>query len=44
MVDEGHGTTGEYFRQLGVEQAKGERLLLLCSVPTRERGVTAQAA
>jgi hypothetical protein len=44
MVDEGHGTTGEYFRQLGVEQARGERLLLLCSVPARDRGVSAQAA
>lgn len=44
MVDEGHGTTGEYFRQLGVEQARGERLLLLCSVPARERGIAAQAA
>jgi hypothetical protein len=29
---------------MGIEQAQGDRLLLLCSVPGRERVLSAQAA
>ena len=35
---------GELFRRLGIEQAEGDRLLLLCKVPGRERLADAQAA
>jgi len=41
-LDEGGG--GELFRRMGIEQAQGDRLLLLCSVPGRERVLSAQAA
>ena len=35
---------GELFRRMGIEQSAGDRLLLLCSVPGRERVLSAQAA
>lgn len=41
-LDDGAG--GELFRRMGIEQGQGDRLLLLCSVPDRERGLSAQAA
>jgi len=41
-LDEGGG--GELFRRMGIEQAQGDRLLLLCSVPGRGRVLSAQAA
>jgi hypothetical protein len=44
MLDDGNGSTGDVFRRLGIEQAAGDRLLLLCTVPGRARLPTAQAA
>jgi len=41
-LDDGVG--GDLFRRMGIEQSTGDRLLLLCSVPGRERLLTAQAA
>ena len=41
-LDDGAG--GELFRRMGIEQSTGDRLLLLCTVPGRERVLTAQAA
>jgi hypothetical protein len=38
------GTGGELFRRMGIEQAEGDRLLLLCTVPGRERVLSVQAA
>jgi hypothetical protein len=35
---------GDLFRRMGIEQSAGDRLLLLCSVPGRERELSAQAA
>jgi hypothetical protein len=43
-LDDAHATGGDLFRRLGIEQAAGDRLLLLCSVPSRERALDAQAA
>jgi hypothetical protein len=45
ILDEFHGESGELFRRLEIEEARGDRLLLLCSVPLRRsRMSTAQAA
>lgn len=41
-LDDGAG--GELFRRMGIEQAQGDRLLLLCSVPGRERMLSAAQA
>jgi len=41
-LDDGAG--GELFRRMGIEQGQGDRLLLLCSLPGRERALSAQAA
>ncbi len=41
-LDDGAG--GELFRRMGIEQGQGDRLLLLCSLPERERTLSAQAA
>lgn len=38
------GACGELFRRMGIEQAEGDRLLLLGSVRGRERVLSAQAA
>ena len=43
-LDDAHGAGGDLFRRLGIEQAAGDRLLLLCAVPGRERVLSAQAA
>jgi len=43
-LDDAHGAGGDLFRRMGIEQAAGDRLLLLCSVPSRERVLDAQAA
>jgi len=43
-LDDAGSPAGELFRRLGIEQAEGDRLLLLCKVPGRERLADAQAA
>jgi hypothetical protein len=43
ILDES-GETGELFRRLEIEEARGDRLLLLCSVPPRRSQMNAQAA
>jgi hypothetical protein len=43
-LDDGNSPAGDLFRRLGIEQAEGDRLLLLCKVPGRERLADAQAA
>lgn len=44
ILDESHGENGELFRRLGIDEARGDRLLLVCSVPARQSQLSAQAA
>ncbi|HUM11898.1 MAG TPA: hypothetical protein VLT82_13185 [Myxococcaceae bacterium] len=44
ILDESHGENGELFRRLGIDEARGDRLLLLCSVPARPAQLSAHAA
>ncbi len=44
ILDASHGESAELFRRLEIEEAHGDRLLLLCSLPSRRRDMAAQAA
>jgi len=44
ILDESRGETGELLRRLEIEESRGDRLLLLCSLPSSGCHTSAQAA